>query len=247
MVARGPNHNQQRILGILASGNHGALTHNDWQQVAQMEAVNNATVAAGGQAVYNYPEPPPPDFRPSPPDFRPPTFYTAPPSFGPSFPAPAKPPPPPPPPAPPAPSWLTEKTFQPMDGVKQADPDTVLFDEESVSPELLIELQYEDLAGIEMANISRSDIIDGQDVIYSPIKNLSEVRRRYNPNNIIPLSENANSFFGKFSINLNLRNGKVPYFDDEGNLIIEINDVRNDEVIEAQIDTSGTINEVDLL
>lgn len=56
MVARPPvSGNQQRILNVLASGNHSSLTHNDWRVVEQMERINNAAVASGGRAVYNYP------------------------------------------------------------------------------------------------------------------------------------------------------------------------------------------------
>lgn len=51
--------NQRRILNTLASGDLGSLNRNDWNVVRQMEAVNNASVASGGQAVYNYPSQPP--------------------------------------------------------------------------------------------------------------------------------------------------------------------------------------------
>jgi hypothetical protein len=132
-------------------------------------------------------------------------------------------------------------------GIKQADPDVVLFDQESVSPELLLELEYENISGIELINISRSDIIDGQQVVYSPIKNLSSIRRRFNPNNIISMPELSSSYFASFSIDLVLRGIRNPYFDTNGDLIIEIDEVLEDEIIEAEVDSSGTIDVVEFL
>jgi len=152
--------------------------------------------------------------------------------------------PPPPPPTPPDP-WITTSDYVAPQGVKQADPDIVLFDDEAISPELLLQLQYEDVAGIELINISRSDIIDGQNVSYSPIAQLSSLRRRYNPNNIIALPSTSSDAFSRFGIDLILRGIKEPYFNENGDLVIEIDEVLEDEIIEAEIDTSGTINRVD--
>lgn len=152
-----------------------------------------------------------------------------------------------PPPAKPPDPWTRSSNYKPPTGIKQADPDIVLFDSESISPEFLLELQYEDIAGMELINISRSDIIDGQDVVYSPVKNLSSIRRRYNPNNIINVPELSASFFSRFGIDLLQRGMNDPYFDDEGNLVIEIDDVKDGEIIEVEIDTSGTIEDVEFL
>jgi hypothetical protein len=166
--------------------------------------------------------------------------YQQPSSPGPSY----SEPPPPPPPTPPDP-WIRTSNYAAPQGVKQADPDIVLFDDEAISPELLLQLQYEDVAGIELINISRSDIIDGQNVSYSPIAQLSSLRRRYNPNNIIALPSTSSDAFSRFGIDLILRGIKEPYFNENGDLVIEIDEVLEDEIIEAEIDTSGTINRVD--
>jgi hypothetical protein len=161
--------------------------------------------------------------------------------------------PPPPPPKPPDP-WTRTSSF--VEGVKQADPDIIITaGEQPLSPELLLELQYEDLAGVELINISRSDIIDGQNVIYSPVKNLASLRRKYNPNNIIALPAVSSSLFSKYAIDLILRIGEnpvtglpyEPYFDENGDLVIEIEQILEDEVIEVEVDSSGTINLVDFI
>ena len=152
-----------------------------------------------------------------------------------------------PPPAKPPDPWIRSSNYVGPKGIKQADPDVVLFDQESVSPELLVELEYENISGVELINISRSDIIDGQQVVYSPIKNLSSIRRRFNPNNIISMPELSSSYFASFSIDLVLRGIRNPYFDTNGDLIIEIDEVLEDEIIEAEVDSSGTIDVVEFL
>lgn len=154
------------------------------------------------------------------------------------------PPPPPPPPTPPTP-WFRTNVFTDPRGVKQPDPSVILFDAEAVSPEYLLELEYEDISGIELINMSRSDLIDGQNVIYSPIKQLSYLRNEYNPNNIIAIPSYFYSEFSKYRIDLILRGISFPSFDEDGNLIIEIEDVKEDEIVEVEIDASGTINVVD--
>lgn len=152
---------------------------------------------------------------------------------------------PPPPPAKPASPWITASNYVAPEGVKQADPDIVLIDTETISPELLIQLEYENVSGTELINISRSDIIDGQQVVYSPIKNLSSLRRKYNPNNIIAISSGSASIFSKYLIDINSRGIGEPYFDNNGDLVIEVSDVFDDELIEAEVDTSGTIDRVE--
>lgn len=154
---------------------------------------------------------------------------------------------PPPPPPKPVNPWITTSDYSEPVGVKQADPDIVIFDTETISPELLIQLEYENVSGTELINISRSDIIDGQQVVYSPIKNLSSIRRKYNPNNIIAIASSSAAIFSKYLIDLMARGMYEPYFDDNGDLVVEVDDVFDDELIEAEIDTNGTIDRVEFL
>lgn len=153
----------------------------------------------------------------------------------------SSPPPPTPPPAPILP------TFRPMPNNKNfkvAPSDIIQFDDSSVDIELIKDLLFEDIGATELANISRTDLIDGQDVVYSPIKNLPTVRTEYNPINIVNPGTTID-FFSRFAINLFLRGVYDPYFDNEGNLVIEIESVLDDEEIQAQVLTNGTIALVD--
>jgi len=161
-------------------------------------------------------------------------------SPSPSNPAPTSAPqPPPPPPAPLLP------TFRPMvdDGksFRVAPSDIIQFDDDAVGIATIQDLLFEDIGATELANISRSDLVDGQDTMYSPIKNLSSVRREFNPNNVVATAYNSD-FFSKFGIDLNARGAYEPYFDENGDLVIEVEYILDNEEIQVQVLSNGTID-----
>jgi hypothetical protein len=138
--------------------------------------------------------------------------------------------------------------------VKTAPIDTVLFDEESVPIEVMTDLIFENIGGHELINIARNDIVNGQQVIYQPIKNLSSIQQQYNPNNILSLQSTSDKYFANFSIKLE---NKVPdsgtgpagayvYLDsDTGNIIVEAVNLEVDEQVQIEITISGTIYEAE--
>lgn len=139
--------------------------------------------------------------------------------------------------------------------IKTATPDIVLFDEDTVDVDEMFDLIFENLGGQELINITRSDIVNGQKISYQPIKNLSNIQQRYNPNNIISLQQTADKYFAGFSIKLenkipnegNGPNGENIYIDtNTGDLIIEFVNLNNDEQIQVEITLDGTIYEVNL-
>jgi hypothetical protein len=152
--------------------------------------------------------------------------------------------PPPPPPAPLLPVFVPITSS--ITAIKQAPIDTVVFNEDTVSIQQLTELLYEQIGGMELINIAREDTVSGQDVIYSPISNISSIWGQFNPNNVIAVGSSFDTFFSRFAIDLILRGMNIPYFNEDGDLIIEIDDVLSDEEIHYQIASSGTINEVDI-
>ena len=138
---------------------------------------------------------------------------------------------------------------------KTAPIDTVLFDNSSVPIEIMTDLIFEDIGGQELINIARNDIVNGQQISYSPIKNLTSIQQQYNPNNIINLQSTSDTYFANFSIKLeekipnigNGPNGKNIYIEPEtGDLIIETIKNANDEQLDIQIGISGTIYEADI-
>ena len=153
---------------------------------------------------------------------------------------------------PPTPSQIVQPVVPP---VKTATTDIILFDDETVPIDTMADLIFENIGGQELINITRSDIVNGQKISYQPIKNLSSIQQRYNPNNILSLQQTADKYFAGFSIKLedkipnegNGENGKNIYIDEaSGDLIIELVNLNNDEQVETQITLSGTIYEINL-
>ena len=138
--------------------------------------------------------------------------------------------------------------------VKTAPIDTVLFDDDSVPTEVMEDLIFENIGGHELINIARNDIVNGQQVSYQPIKNLSSIQQQYNPNNILSLQSTSDKYFANFSIKLENKipdpgtgpGGAYVYLDDNtGDLIVEAINLESDEQIEIEITTSGTIYEAE--
>ena len=103
-------------------------------------------------------------------------------------------------PTPPTPTSAPAVTSPPPPPVRTAPIDTVLFEDSGMSIEIMTDLIFEDIGGHELLSISRNDIINGQQVSYSPIKNLGLIQQRYNPNNILKLQSTSDTYFANFAI-----------------------------------------------
>ena len=146
-----------------------------------------------------------------------------------------------------------------LDAVRVATPDLILMPDESVPIEIMTDLIFEDIGGHELINISRNDLINGQDVIYKPIKNLSSIFFQYNPQNVLALQKTSESYFRNFPIKLGDRtpdcgtgytivnntevpNCKIVYCDPvSGNLIINVINMGKEEQVEVQILQEGIV------
>ncbi len=149
-------------------------------------------------------------------------------------------------------SFMASSYSPPPPPAKTAPIDTVLFEDSGMSIEIMTDLIFEDIGGHELLNISRNDIINGQQVSYSPIKNLGLIQQKYNPNNILRLQSTSDTYFANFSIKFedkvplegNGPGGTNVYIEEAtGDLIIETVNMNNDEQIEVQIAINGTIYE----
>ena len=138
------------------------------------------------------------------------------------------PPPPPPPPTPPNP-WITTSTYQAPRGIKQAQPDIVIDPEIDTTGDYIVERFFEELGGQELINLSRHDLIDGINVVYNPIANLSRLRQRFNPNNIIESDFRSQNEARNATIDIISRGMYEPVFDDQGRLVVEIDIMRPEE------------------
>jgi hypothetical protein len=154
-------------------------------------------------------------------------------------------------PTPPTPTPTPPPT-PPRPPAKTAPIDTVLFEDDSMSPEIMIDLVFEDIGGHELLSISRNDIVNGQRVSYSPIKNLGLIQQTYNPNNLFSLQKTSDKYFANFAINFDEKvpeegsgeNGINVYIEEAtGDLIIETINMNSDEQVESEIAINGTIYE----
>jgi hypothetical protein len=137
--------------------------------------------------------------------------------------------------------------------VKSAPIDTVQFIDETFNDQLIIDLLFENIGGQELLTIARNDTVNGQNVVYQPIKNLGILQEIYNPTTLLRLQETSDKFFSNFTINLREKipnvgsgeNGKNYYLDfTTGEGVIEFVNIRSNEQVEVQIISAGIIEDV---
>lgn len=128
--------------------------------------------------------------------------------------------------------------------VKVATPDLIITGDEAVDADIMVDLIFENIGGQEIINIARNDIVNGQNVFYSPIKNLNQIAFNYNPSNILPVSNPSDNFFKNFSIKFSDYipeigtgpNGETIYFDPEtADLTINVVNVPQDIDVDVRL------------
>lgn len=133
--------------------------------------------------------------------------------------------------------------------------DTILFNDDSVPVEIMADIIFENIGGQELINIARNDTVNGQTVLYQPIKNLTAIQQQYNPNNILSLNATSDKYFQNFSIKFDEKvpaegtgpGGAHVYIDPAtGELVVESINLAEDEQVEVEITIGGTIYEADI-
>lgn len=133
--------------------------------------------------------------------------------------------------------------------------DTILINEETLPIEAMTDLIFENIGGQELINIARNDTINGQPIIYQPIRNLALIQQQYNPNNIINVQATSDKYFKNFAVKLDSKipnvgngpGGENIYIEPQtGELIIEFVNIESGEQVQVEIITSGTIYKADL-
>ena len=146
-----------------------------------------------------------------------------------------------------APAIVAEvkKEIKTFPAVKAVKPEDVEIRNDKLRPEIMTDLVFERLGGMELIDISRSDMVNGQEVVYQPIKNLSNLALQYNPQNIIALSKTSSNYFKNFPINLdNYTPGADQTqheLDSDGNLVLYFINVPSNEQIQVQLFTSSEV------
>jgi hypothetical protein len=150
-------------------------------------------------------------------------------------------------PTPPQPVPLISKERQP---VKYATPEDVLIDTNDLPIDLILKLTLEKIGGLELINLVRHDTVNGQNIIYRPVKNISQIAIDYNPQNMIKMPDSADSYFKNFAIKLenhiqqttNDLPPAVAYIDPTTkNVIIDVVNIKADYEVEVQMVSSGKV------
>jgi len=164
-------------------------------------------------------------------------------------------------PGPPPTSYYYDDDFYypgPPPPVRVPDRDVVNLATESIDAETIINLLFENIGANELTKFVRHDTVEGINPYYDIISNLSDIKRRFDPASLISLQKSNLSNFDIFPIKLQ---DKIPdekylednnlseyvFFGDNGDLIIEVVNMADSEIVEIQIDTSGTIYEIEEL
>ena len=142
--------------------------------------------------------------------------------------------------------------------VRVPERDVVSLAQETISAETIVNLLFENVGANELTKFVRHDTVEGINPYYDVISNLSDIKRKFDPSNLISLQKTTSSLFDIFPIKLQ---DKIPsdayllennltdylYIDTNGDFVIEVVNLKDSEIVEIEIDTSGTIFEVDEL
>jgi hypothetical protein len=137
--------------------------------------------------------------------------------------------------------------------VKPATPDLINFDEGISTLELIertVSLLFEQIGSIEILNISRNDIINGQRVSYNLISNSSSLGEAYSPINVFKVFGGSLEIFENFSIKFEQHvpdrgtgpSEQIVYNDLEtGDLVVDVINLKKNDRVEIEILSSGNV------
>ena len=141
--------------------------------------------------------------------------------------------------------------------VKIPSRDVVDYQDADIPIELITNLLFENLGANELVKFERHDTVEGTNATYDIISNLAGIKKEFDPSNLISRQKVDTSYFDIYNIKLDT---KIPditylfrnnldnyvYIDTNGDLVLELDNMNEDELVEVQIDSSGTIYKVTL-
>jgi hypothetical protein len=113
----------------------------------------------------------------------------------------------------------------------------------------------EDIGGQEIINITRNDLLNGQNVTYNVIENLESTQRQFNPNELIKLQSTSADFFDTFTLNIDNftpnygtgNGGEIVYVDENsGEVIVNTINLSNNLVLEVEFVSYSEISSTDV-
>ena len=130
-------------------------------------------------------------------------------------------------------------------GIKSATPEQFYQENPNVADsgfDVRTQIFFDSMESIDIINIARNDVVNGQRIVYQPIKNLEHIEDRFGSKNILPMFDTENVRFKAFPIKLEDKVNFTPnpaYLNDAGDLVVEGINLADDELIEIQILKSG--------
>jgi hypothetical protein len=137
--------------------------------------------------------------------------------------------------------------------VKSASPDIIISDPGDTAIDLILKLTLEKIGAQELISLVRHDTVNGQNIIYQPVKNISEIAISYNSQNMINVPDTSDIFFKNFAIKLEThipqytpeelitKDNNVFFDATEKKVIIELINLKKDYEIEVQTLSSGQV------
>lgn len=107
-------------------------------------------------------------------------------------------------------------------------------------------LLFENLSSLELTKFTKHDTVQGINPFYNVISNLSSINREFDPVSLLSATKSSNSLFDVYGINLIDRlpvSGEYAYIEN-GNIVINLENMGPNESLEIEVDTSGTIYRV---
>lgn len=160
-------------------------------------------------------------------------------------------------PVPPFVTNISVQDFSGRRGIRSATPDVVIFDEDSLPIEIMYSRIFEKIGAIELIDLSRSEIINGQFVKNSPITNSQSVNFFYNSLNIFKAPGDIRSTFDNFGIRFlsyipaqgtgpvvdqNSGERAIVYVSEEtGGIVVDVTGLTSNERVQIQVLDSGQI------
>lgn len=144
---------------------------------------------------------------------------------------------------------------------KVATSNLFIVDERTITAEEMTDLLFEDFGATELINLSRHDSLNGQSIIYQPIKNMSALALDYNPQNILSFGQTENDLIQNFFLNVEkyipsqplpvdgqskvaADEDRIVYLDQITNdVIIEVVGIKEDERVEVEFLTYATLED----
>lgn len=139
--------------------------------------------------------------------------------------------------------------------VKIASSNLFITDQREDKTDFIADAIIEDIGGQEIINISRNDLLNGQNITYSVIENLASTQRSFNANELVKLQSTSEDFFNAFSLDINTftpeygtgEDGEIVYVDaDTGQVIINTVNLSSNLVLEVEFVSYSEISSTDV-